>query len=100
MGLVEIFVCTGIIIVNAGAIITAWIKVRLKIKEIEIRLEGLNMQFLNSEKRDDKQTERTEKRFAACLASNKEHDNRLYGKIDALTKEFANFRVYVEKKLK
>ena len=97
---VEIFVCVGIIVANAIAIMTAWIRVKLRIKEIEIRLEGLNMQFLDSEKRNEKQMEKVEKRFAICLASNKEHDKRLYDKLDVLTKEFANFRVYVEKKLK
>jgi uncharacterized coiled-coil protein SlyX len=100
MDIEAILIIIGIILTYSSVLITAWINVRIKLKELDIRMSKLENDFNTQCDSQQRTIEIWNNNIREIKMDIKEHNNKLDEKLNTLISRFDDFRVDVEKRVK
>jgi len=99
MGPIEYIAIVSLILLYGGLMIGFWVKINVKLKELEIMVRNNYKQFKDHQNWVDRESIRLDKRIDTLLEENKVEHKEILIKMDNLLVGFNDFKVYVTGKL-
>ena len=99
MGPIEYIAIVSLILLYGGLMIGFWVKINVKLKELEIMVRNNYKQFKDHQNWVDRESIRLDKRIDTLLEENKVEHKEMLIKMDNLLVGFNDFKVYVTGKL-
>jgi len=99
MGPIEYIAIVSLILLYGGLMIGFWVKINVKLKELEIMVRNNYKQFKDHQNCVDRESIRLDKRIDTLLEENKVEHKEILIKMDNLLEGFNDFKVYVTGKL-
>lgn len=90
----------AILLVWLGSIITLWIKINIKMAELEIKINNTGEKLLAHEKWGEAQQQANERKLEYIQCELKENAKETNNKLDKILEYLNNFKIEVEKRLK
>lgn len=107
MGVAEILTLISIILLNGGIILSAWINVKVKLKEIDTKLENMKAEidrnyseYQAHDKWGKAQKDAIDLKFNQIYKDIKESNEKILDKVDDISEKISTFMVYCERKFK
>ncbi len=100
MGAGEWIALAGLIIFWLTTMITFWIKIKIKLTEVELQITNTNSRLSEHISWGEKEQIKNLQKFQHIDKDLKENQHQILSKIDTLIKDFGDFRVYSEKNFK
>lgn len=90
----------GLIIVWIGSLITFWIQIKIKIAELDIRINNCKDDLMTHIRWDENIQAQNERKIHLIETENKEYNKEMNMKLDKILERLNDFMIYVEQKIK
>jgi len=98
MGFEEIIALISLALVYGGAIIGFWIKIRVKLTELDMKIENNKNEFDSFRLRSIEERDRIDDKIDSLLEENKQEHKEISIKQDLLLKTLNDFKIEILKK--
>lgn len=96
----DIITMLGLLVTNLIIVIVAWNRNQVKLKQIDVELQGVKSQLMTHIEWGEKEQRKNETKFEDIVKDNSVEHKDISSKMDAILEKLTDFQIAVAKKLK
>ena len=100
MSIIEWIEVTILLLVWLGSLITVWVKINIKLAELEIKINGTTEKLISHEKWGMAQQELNERKMHSIECDLRDNYKELNFKLDKILEYLNDFKIEVERRIK